>query len=140
ALSDATARLGSAPDLQVLGPAVKTTLVYHSSGNLLGFLDTAQETVLGSLILPSFTESIVVSADGKTAYAALPALGQVITIDIANTKLGTTVFSIPGARRLVRSHNGNTILVFNNGTGPFSIINTADNTQPAVPAGFDNPY
>jgi hypothetical protein len=38
------------------------------------------------------------------------------------------------------SHNGSTILVFNNGSGPFSIINTADNTQPAVPAGFDSPF
>jgi hypothetical protein len=64
----------------------------------------------------------------------------VVTIDIVNKALGTAVFQIPGARRLVMSHNGNTLLVFNNGTSPFSVINTADNTQPVVLAGLDSPF
>src|SRR5205823_14579330 len=43
-LSPANITIGALPEFMVLAPAVKTTLVYHSSGNLLGFLDTAQET------------------------------------------------------------------------------------------------
>src|SRR4029077_9994703 len=128
------------PSFMVLAPTPKITLVYDTSGNTVQFIDTAQEEVLGSVTLPSFTESIVVSPDGKTGYAALPALGEVVTIDIVKRALGTAIFQIPGARRLVMSHNGNTLLVFNNGPAPFTVINTADNTQPAVPAGFDSPF
>jgi DNA-binding beta-propeller fold protein YncE len=135
-----TVTVGSFPSFIVVAPTAKISLVYDTNGNTVQLLDNTQEEVVGSVTLPSFTESIVITPDGKTAYAALPGLGQVVTIDVTNKVLGATVLTIPGARRLVMSHNGNTILVFNNGTGPFSIINTADNTMPAVPAGFNSPF
>ena len=139
-LSRASIIIGAQPQFMVLDSAIKTTLVYDAGGNVLEFIDNTQETVPGGVTLPSFTESIVLSSDGKTAYAALPALGQVVTIDILNKALGTAVFQIPGARRLVMSHNGNTLLVFKNGSSTLSVINTPDNTQPTVPAGFDSPF
>ncbi len=135
-----TITVGALPRFMVVASTTKNTLVYNAGGNSLAIIDNTQETVLGSVTLPSFTESIVVSADGKTAYAAFPALGQVVTVDVANKALGTTVLSIPGARRLAIAHNGSKILVFGNGSDTFTVINTSDNTQAAAPAGFDRPF
>lgn len=139
-LSPSNITVGAQPQAMVVAATPKVTLVYNAGGNVLAFIDNTQETILGSVVLPGSTESIVATPNGKTAYVAVPALGQVVPVDIASRALGTAISTIPGARRLVMSHNGNTLLVFNNGSSAFAVINTADNTLPPVPSGFDSPF
>src|SRR5260370_34857459 len=62
--------------MMVLTPNRTLTLVISNgtqfSVNQLTIINNATESAVGSIALPGFTESIVVSPDGSAAYAAIP--------------------------------------------------------------------
>jgi len=156
---------GSAPSLMVPG-ANNTTLVFGSGDGSLSVIDNLKEAAAASVstnctngatfcppTLPAPTESIAASSDGKFAYAALPTTSQVSVValtagpPITVTNIPATPANcaatnncLPGAHRVVLSHNNSKLLVFNEGLNQFEVINTSDNSVKTVTGtGLDHP-
>ena len=150
---------GSAPTLMIETTDKKDTIVYGSGGNTLSVIDNTKETVSNTVILANPTESFAISQDDRFLFVAernTIATGQTLSgavevFDLNNVSLGATVVYVPGARQLVLSHNGSTLLVFSDdptlvGTTPVPnnsnvfFINTANTAAGATPVpGFDHP-
>ncbi|HUS20344.1 MAG TPA: hypothetical protein VMZ25_11900 [Terriglobales bacterium] len=125
---------------QFLLRAGTRTLVFDAGSNGLYAIDSTTETVKVAVGLSGATESVVVSADGNTAYAAIPTLGRIDLIDLLNNKLLDPINGLPGVRRLVISKNGAKILAFSNDVNTFSVVTTSDKTVTAAIGTFDRPY
>src|SRR5262249_12167556 len=63
---------GAAPGLMVETPNLAQTLVFSKPDTALTFISNTAESASGRVTLPGITESIVVSPDSATAYAAVP--------------------------------------------------------------------
>jgi hypothetical protein len=142
---------GSSPQLMIPG-ANATTILFDLDGTV-SIVDNTKEAIAasetgcstGSCIpsLPGTTESLVASSDGKFAYAAIRALSQVsilaltagppITVtNIPATPANCTATKncLPGAHRLVLSHNNAKLLVFNEDLpNQFEVIDTASTSS-----------
>ena len=163
--SNLASSVGSAPSLMIPG-ANNTTLVFGSGDNSLSVIDNLKEAAATSVTtscangsfcpptLPAPTESIAASSDGKFAYAALPTTSQVSVVALTSgppitaptnipatpANCATTSNCLPGAHRIVLSHNNAKLLVFNESLNQFEVINTADNSVKTVTgAGLDHP-
>jgi hypothetical protein len=157
--------VGSGPSLLIPG-ANNTTLVFGSGSGSVSIIDNLKEAPATSVTtgcpngatfcpptLPAPTESMAASSDGKFAYAALPTASQVSVlaltagppITVTNipatpANCAATSNCLPGAHRIVLSHNNTKLLVFNEGLNQFEIINTADSSVKTVTgAGLDHP-
>ncbi len=128
-------------DLQLLVPIGTTsTLVYNRGNNTVTLVGNHSEAVSGnSITLPGVTEQILLSADGKTAYAPILATAEVAVLDLTNRVVSAHITGIPGIRRLVMNKAGSKILAFSNDQDFFYVINTADNTKTQV-SGLDRPF
>lgn len=117
------------------------TLLLDSGTNALYVIDSAIEGISGSFPLDGPAEGVVVTADGNTAYVAVPSQGRIQILDIAGNKLLDPINGVPGVRRLVVSKNGAKLLAFANDVNTIVVINTKDKTGVTTPiAGFDRPY
>jgi hypothetical protein len=152
-----TISAGSAPTLMVETVDKKDTIVYGTGGNTLSVIDNTKEAVSNTVTLANATESFAISQDDRFLFAAernTVASGQTLSgavevFDLNNVSAGATVVYVPGARQLVLSHNGSTLLVFSddptlvsgvpNNSNVF-FINTANTAAGATPLpGFDHP-
>jgi hypothetical protein len=147
---------GTLPTLMVPAPS-NTTLVFNSGDNGISVVDNSTEALIKKLgstdctttscefQLPAATQSMVESSDGKFIYAAIPTTSQVTTIPLTATTITPTSVPgtplncavtnncLPGARRIVLSHNNAKLLVFNeNLPSQLEVMNTADNTVQTV--------
>lgn len=137
----------SNPGLMVVSPNKKTTLVFSSTGNSIAVVDNSQEAPaqtsgggsLPSITLPDFTESMLISADNTTAYAAVrnapmpgQAPGAVAVINIGSATI-TDELAVPNAHYIVQSHNGNRILAFGDNQDTVTVI------VPALIGGNQDP-
>ena len=156
---------GSQPTLMVPGPN-NTTLVFNSGDNGISVVDNATEALIKMLgttdctmtscefQLPAATQSMVESSDGKFIYAAIPTTSQVTIVPLTATTItpssipGTplncqvTNNCLPGAKRIVLSHNNAKLLVFNESLpNQLEVVNTADNSVATVslPGQLDRP-
>ena len=154
---------GSSPSLMIPG-ANSTTIVFNSGDNTVSLVDNIKETLATSETtcssgvncipsLPGPTESMAASSDGKFVYAAIQTTSQVSVlaltagppITVSNipatqANCSATKNCLPGAHRLVLSHNNAKLLVFNEGLNQFEVINTADNSvQIVTGTGLDHP-
>jgi hypothetical protein len=155
------------PGLMTLFPNKRSTLVFSAQSNSfkIAVVDNSKESVSqnssGTAItftLPGSTESMLVSPDNVTGFAAVPvpATGQPLTgvVEVLNLISGTTSANIPvpGARFLALSHHGNSLLVFGSRPDTVSVIATGaiGTSQQAVtdvgcsqgalnPCPFDHP-
>jgi len=145
------------PGQMVLSPSKKFTLVFSASDNSVTAVNNATQTIAQnsgnneSFKLPGFTESMVISPDNATAFAAVPTApvtGQVPGIvDVVGLPAVTisAAIPVPGARYLVQSHSGNRILVL--GSRPDTItvltpISVGTSTDPRLDIQsplFDHP-
>jgi len=156
--------IGSAPSLLIPG-ANNTTLVFGSADGSVSIVDNQKEALATSVttncpnsapscppILSSPTESIVASSDGKFAYAAMPTISQVAVLALTATPITVTNVPatpancaatnncLPGAHRVVLSHNNAKLLVFNEGLNQLEVVNTSDNSVKTVTGtGLDRP-
>ena len=157
--------IGPLPQILIPG-ANGTTLVFSSVVNNINIIDTikeAQVTKVGSIDctastttcvvpLPGPTESFVETSDGKFIYAAIRSGSEVTFADLTASSITpknipavpgncqTTNTCLPGAHRLVLSHNNAKLLVFNEDLNQFEIINTSDNSVKTISgAGLDHP-
>jgi len=161
--ANSVSNVGSAPSLMIPG-ANNTTLVFGSGDRSVSIVDNLKEVLATSEtscqsgvtcvpFLSADTESIVASSDGKFAYAALPTISQVAVValtagpPITVTNIPATPANcaatnncLPGAHRLVLSHNNSKLLVFNEALNQFEVINTSDNSVKTVTGtGLDHP-
>ncbi len=148
--SGGTISTGNSPGILVVSPNRKVTLAIGTSDNTVSVVDNATDRQFGSAIsLPDFTESVVVSLDATTGYAAVPnasVFGQspgAVEVMNLGTSAITTSLPVPGAHYVVQSHNGNRILALSDKFGTVtviatSLIGTSNNPSSPVP-GFDHP-
>lgn len=156
--------IGTAPSLMVPG-ANNTTLVFGSGDGSVSIVDNQKEALAASVttncpngaascppMLPAQTESLVASSDGKFAYAAMSTISQVSVLALTASPITVTNVPatpancsatnncLPGAHRVVLSHNNAKLLVFNEGLNQFEVLNTADNSVKTVTGtGLDRP-
>lgn len=141
-----TINVGSQPQFMVPSKDRKLMLTFDASNNTVVAVDTATEKVVGGVTLPNWTESIVISADLKNAWAAIPnasvtgapQTGSIQPIDMTNWTLGTPI-AVPLARHVVMNNAGNKLLVFSDANSqvakPISVVDITDPTKAAVTVG-----
>ena len=101
-------------------------------------------------------DSLAASSDGKFIYAALGSNSEVSIVDLTGSSIAapknipavpgncqntvdpTKSTCLPGARRIVLSHNNAKLLVFNESLTQFEIVNTADSSVRTV-QNLDHP-
>jgi hypothetical protein len=101
-------------------------------------------------------DSLAASSDGKFIYAALGTNSEVSIVDLTGSSIPapknipavpgncqnsvdpTKSTCLPGARRIVLSHNNAKLLVFNESLTQFEIVNTSDSTVQTI-TGLDHP-
>ena len=144
---------GSAPTLMVETVDKKNTIVYGSAADTLSVIDNSKEAVTNSVNLRNPTESFAISQDDRFLFVAErntiasgATSGAVEIFDLNNVSAGATVVSVPGARQLVLSHNGSTLLVFSDNVNTLSLINTSNLAAAPIVVGtttapftFDRP-
>ncbi len=137
--------LGSNPTSILLSADKKTSLVIDAVGNAVYLTDNDKEDVAGSIALPSWTQSVALSSDAKTAWAAVrnapvtgAPTGAIQVLDIANLKISTTI-PVPLVHFVALSHDGKKLLAFSDQSDAVSVIDTTANTVTATVTGFDRP-
>jgi YVTN family beta-propeller protein len=143
-LNSHTISAGGGPQTIVLSGDKKTTLVFDSAGNAVGIVDNATETLLGTVNVAGYSDSLAISSDGKKAYAAIrnansstvTPLGVVTFIDLTAKTISSV--DVPLARRLVLGPDGAKLLVFSDNSNSVTVIDTASKAVTVVP-GFDRP-
>ncbi len=144
---------GNTPGMIVLTPNRNLSLVF--SGNRTQFSDNqltvvvnATESAAGSIALPGFTESIVVSPDGSAAYAAIPTasvVGQspgVVKAISLNSGSFTGEVDVPSVHYLAIDNSGNRILGFSDNSDSVAVItpsNIGTGNAVTLVGGFDRP-
>ena len=135
---------GTNPAQMVLTPDKKLTLVFDQGATVISVLTNATEIVTSQIPLPAFTESFAAGTDNSSVYVAVPNApisGQPSgAVEILNATAGTltNTIAVPGARRVVLSHNGNKLLAFADGVDQMFVIDTAAKTATTI-SGFDRP-
>ena len=122
-----TISAGNNPGLMALSPNKRLTLAFSASNNSITAINNSTQSSIGSATLRGPTESMAVSVDGSTAYAAVssaPVVGQSPgALEVINLNGGsTTHIPVTSARYLVQSHNGNRILVFSDNSDTVTVI------------------
>jgi hypothetical protein len=116
------------------------TLSFDANSNGLYAIDNTTEKLSAAVNLSGPTESVVLSSDGNTAYAAIPSTGRIEVFDIANNKLLDPITGLPGVRRLAITKSGAKILAFSADVNTFSVVTVADKTITPAVGTFDRPY
>jgi hypothetical protein len=127
------------PSLMAVSPDLARTMVFSPSGNTIAVIDNATEAIaniIGStsgvpaITLPGLTESMFIAQDGVSAYAAVPTAtilgaspGAVVAINLGNGAITATI-PVAGAHYIVGSPDGNSILVFSDGSNNVTVIST----------------
>ena len=130
-----------------------TTLAVSNINNTLGVFNNKTEASVGTAILPGPSDSVVLSPDASTGYAAVATApvpgfspGGLIVVALTGTPGITATVPIPSVRYLARSGDGSRILAFSDNSDsvtivpPQSIIPGQGQTTPlTVVSGFDRP-
>lgn len=146
------------PGMMVLSNNRQLTLAVSSSGTSIEVVNNTTEAVTGAINLPTpgSTESVVISVDAATGYAAVPAApiplgppGGIVVLNLTSGGVSGTV-PVPGAHYVVQNGEGSKLLVFGDNSNsvtivsPFNILPGQQNFScPArvctVVPGFDRP-
>jgi hypothetical protein len=120
------------PGLLVEAPNKKVTLAFGVSDNTVAIVTNASESSTTKVTLPGATESMTISPDASTAYAAVadaPVPGQppgaIEVMNLSTAAISTTI-PIPSAHYIVQSHNGNRLLVFSDNSNTVTMIATSN--------------
>jgi hypothetical protein len=132
--------LAGNPQMMAVTSNHVTTMVFDAGVNQLSLVDNATEVATPAIQLPDIATSMVTLPNNTVGYVAMrnapaaPIAGLVVAVDIVNNALGVA-FAVPRARRMALSHNGNTLLVFSDGSNVISVINTTNNSFSIVNGG-----
>lgn len=124
------------PGLMAVSPTKKYTVVFSSSSNSLAVIDNIKEHVaqnssgqsVPAINLPGSSESMVMGVDDQTVYAAVPNApvvgqtpGALLVVNFIGGRIAATL-PVPAAHWVVRSHNGNRLLVFGDNSNTVAVI------------------
>jgi len=120
------------PGKMFLSSNRRTTVAINSVGTAITLVNNQTETVTSTISLPApgATESLAISVDATTAYAAVPnvliPLGppggiEVLTISGSSPAISGTV-PIPSAHYVVQSGDGSKLLVFSDNSNDVTIV------------------
>lgn len=137
----------TSPKQMLLAPDRSFVLIYDDSAYNLTMFSSSQETTVATMSINNPTESIVMSADGKHAYAAVPnnpeasgVPGAVLTFDLT-TGSASIQIPVPAARRVAISPDGKTLLVFADATNSLYYVDLSGTSiNPVEIPGFNAPY
>jgi hypothetical protein len=141
------------PEAMYLTDNRSLTLAMSNINSTLGIFNNKTEASVGTVALPGPSDSVVLSPDGSTGYAAVPtaalpgsAPGGIVVIALGTTPGITATVPVPSVRYMVRSGDGSRILAFSDNSDsvtivpPQSIISGQGQTTPlTVVPGFDRP-
>jgi hypothetical protein len=139
---------GSQPGLLAISPERSTLLSFDASSNKVDVVNTAKETLTGTIPLAGPTTSMVVPLPGL-GFAAVPATpfvgsspGAVVDMNLTSGGITATI-SVPNAQTVVSNSTGTQLLVFSNDSDAVTVVsplllNTGSPLTVAVP-GFDRP-
>jgi hypothetical protein len=125
----------------------KITLAVSSTFNTIEVMDNVKEAIsLSSLALPGATESLVISPDNTTAYAAVPTAaifgggttGGIVIASLAATTTTTSTLPINGAHFVIQSGDGSRLLVFSDNSDSVTVVSPF-NIQPGQKNADCNP-
>jgi hypothetical protein len=140
------------PGMMVVSDNRQITLAVSNPTNTIGIFANSQEKAIASVSLPGNTDSVVISTDGLTGYAAAPSApvpagnpGGVVVFSISSGAITATV-PVQNARYLARSGDSSRLLAFSDNSDTITIIPTASilpgqgqNTPLITVSGFDRP-
>ncbi len=139
--------------MMVESPKRDRTVVFspvtNTSTNVLAIVDNAKESATGSVNLPGATESMFITGDSTTLFAAIPtaavpgqSAGAVVQINLSTPAITATI-PIAGARFIIPGPNGNQLLVISDTANSVTVlspglISSGGGVTP-VPFVFDRP-
>ena len=125
------------PGLMALSPNKQLLLVFSDSSNTITVVNTGTESTASSssgssspLTLPGPTQSMFVSADNATGYAAVPTApvttappttGAVVVFSLTSQSITATI-PVPAVQVVVGSHNGNRVLALGENSSTVTVI------------------
>jgi len=144
---------GFQPGNMYLADNRSLTLAVSNINATLGIFNNKTEANVGTVGLPGASDSVVLSPDASTAYAAVPTAanagsppGGIVVVTLTGTPGITATVPVPSVRYMVRSGDGSRILAFSDDSNsvtivpPQSIISgQGQNTPLTVVTGFDRP-
>lgn len=113
----------------VLGsaPAKAQNVDIANPGNVV-VIDTATNTVTGSIKIRRHTDGVAVSPDGSTVYVTDTVFGFVSVVDAATNAITAAVHVGHGPTGVAVTPDGSTIYVADSIRGGVSVMDTANNT------------
>ncbi|PYX42577.1 MAG: hypothetical protein DMG81_01435, partial [Acidobacteria bacterium] len=144
------------PTKMVLSNDRKITVAISIDNRAIDVVDNAKETASGAIQLPGTTESLVISVDDATAYAAVPNAavpggGSTGAMAVINLNAGSvSTIPIPTVHYVSESGDGSKLLAFSDNSdavtvvSPFNIVAGQQNATCApdvctTVSGFDRP-
>lgn len=113
--------------------------VTNNGDGTVSIIDTASNTVVGTITVGSGPFGIDVTPDGKFAYVANNGDGTVSVIDTStNTVVGTPITVGTAPRGLAITPDGTAVYVANEGSQDVSVIDVATNTVVQTFGGIGN--
>jgi DNA-binding beta-propeller fold protein YncE len=139
---------GTAPGYMEISPERATLMVFDTATNNIDVVNTAKETLAGTIPLPGPTISMVAPSNnvGYVAVSSAPVIGfapgALVALNLTSNTI-TASISVPNAQYVVSNSGGSQLLVFSNESNSVSVVsplllNTGAPITTTVP-GFDRP-
>ena len=130
---------GGAPRVMTVAGNKLLTLVFDASSNSINAVNNKQETSAGSVVLPSWTESIAITTDATTGYAAVPnapvagqGTGAVEMLNLTNVSLEPPI-PVPAVRYIALSPDNTHLLAFSDNSDTATLITFTNAGTTATP-------
>jgi hypothetical protein len=142
---------GSTPGMMVVSNNRKLTLAFSPAANTIAVVNNQQEAMSTTtpISIPGPTESMAISADNLTGFAAVPTApipggspGGIVVMNLTAGTITSTV-QVPGVHYIVQSPDGSRLLGFSDNSdsvsilSPFSVV--PGQSSPCVPAVLPPP-
>ncbi|MFZ0199101.1 MAG: hypothetical protein WB523_17890 [Candidatus Sulfotelmatobacter sp.] len=139
---------GTSPGLMAINPQRTVVLAFDLATNRVNVVDTAKESLTGTIQLPGPTISMVAPVP-SAGYAAVPSAplngtspGAVVVMNLTSGGVSATI-NVPGAQTVVSNPSGTQILAFSNDSNAVTVVSPAliNSGSPVTTtvAGFDRP-
>jgi DNA-binding beta-propeller fold protein YncE len=140
---------GTSPGLMAVSPQKSVLLAFDSATNKVDVVNTAKETVSGTIQLPGSTISMAVP-NSTVGYAAVPSAplngapnGAVVEMNLTSPSITATI-SVPNAQTVVSNPAGTELLVFSNDSNSVTVVyppalNLVGTPLTVTIPGFDRP-
>ncbi len=133
-----TVQVGTNPTFMVPTPSKASILSYADGSTSVSLIDVAKEAPSSVISLPSWSESIAITSDAKTGYAAVknaPVTGSdngaIQVLDFANSKISTTI-PVKAVRWIALNNAGTKLLAFSDQSDEVRIVDLTATTPTAT--------